>query len=477
MTAPEAPAVAETTRRPWGRAEGRTLHRSALPVPARSWRAGDGGRAAPFEEGHHVGPVRDGVRSTVGGHHAELPQPPVRQRQVGRCPPPQVGRHPAELAQGGPPQIGPADHGRRPGPGRRGPSTGRWVAVPSPPILPHGGGDRGAVVRATAAAPTRGPSAPRPAGSMRVGRANSRPQRSVELLAGGVEEVVAVTEGHRTGHHGQLQVEQAGDRRHRPADQGAAAAAHSVVRLGRRAPGHRRDRRPRRLGLQAAPTAADARPVRRARRPRDRCARRCRPIRRAGARRGRCHRRSRWTPPWPGSRCWPRAAPLHPSPRARALASLSTATGSPVRSASLPQGEPTPAVDVEGAHRGPAGLHRPAAAHAAGHRSHLGPVEHLGHDPGQRPEDGLRIGRGRCRVRARSRMRPSGVTIPASILVPRCRRRGAATSPSAVGCHGREGATGRQAISRRWADVACRRVSRRGGSAHGSSHGDRGPDC
>jgi hypothetical protein len=36
---------------------------------------------------------------------------------------------------------------------------------------------------------------------------------------------------------------------------------------------------------------------------------------------------------------------------------------------------------------------------------------------------------------------------------------------------------GRQAVSRSRADVAYRGISRRGGSAHGSSHGDRGPDC
>jgi hypothetical protein len=64
----------------WAVGAGRKVGRSTvapLPVPTRSRPAGDGGRAAPFEEGHHVPPVGHGVGSPVGGHHSELPQPAI----------------------------------------------------------------------------------------------------------------------------------------------------------------------------------------------------------------------------------------------------------------------------------------------------------------------------------------------------------------------------------------------------------------
>ena len=204
--------------------------------------------------------------------------------------------------------------------------------VPSPTILPMAGRARwapahppsGAAIPGgpavspsrrrtpTAAAPTRGPSAPRPPGSMRVGRANSRPHREPQLLVGGVEEVVAEPEGDRPGHHGQLEVEQAGHRGHRPADEGAAAPAESEVGVGRRPAG----RPPRWPCPTPRPPGSPARRTRRgvprARRRRGRCGRRCHRRRRAADRRARCRRRRRSTPPWPGSRHSP--GPRRPTP-------------------------------------------------------------------------------------------------------------------------------------------------------------------
>ena len=55
--------------------------------------------------------------------------------------------------------------------------------------------------------------------------------------------------------------------------------------------------------------------------------------------------------------------PSHPSPRASALASLSTATGSPTSVGQpIAQGKPPPGRDVERRHRLPAGRHRTPAA-------------------------------------------------------------------------------------------------------------------
>ena len=72
----------------------------------------------------------------------------------------------------------------------------------------------------TAAAPMSGPSAePGRDDAGRAGEVEAGPQAQLRL--GGGEERRAVAEGDRAGHAGQPQVEQVGDRRHRPADQPA----------------------------------------------------------------------------------------------------------------------------------------------------------------------------------------------------------------------------------------------------------------
>ena len=85
---------------------------------------------------------------------------------------------------------------------------------------------------------------------------------------------------------------------------------------------------------------------------------------RRSLRRARCLRRRRSTPPSRGS-LRPPAAPIHPSPNARALASLSTKTGSPVASATRTQREPTPRGDVQRRHLVSARSHGTTASHPA----------------------------------------------------------------------------------------------------------------
>ena len=109
----------------------------------------------------------------------------------------------------------------------------------------------------------------------------------------------------------------------------------------------------------------------------------------------------------------PRAAPTQPSPRASALASLSTATGSPVASANRrPSGKPRQAGMFSGRHRspppGPSGPRNrrrrpPGAAGRSG--------QHVVDDPGQGVEQDLGVVRSSGSARgARSRTEASPST-------------------------------------------------------------------
>ena len=180
---------------------------------------------------------------------------------------------------------------------------------------------------ATLAAPMRGPLAPNAPGTMRVPREKSRRQLASSSRLRGGEERVAVAERDRAADDGEGEVEKVRDRRHRAADERSRSLAYLERRVGGRCGGDARDRGARRFRFEAAARSAGTDVPRRARRSRGRCDRRCRARRRGAGRRGRCRRRRRWTPPCRCSCGAPRAAPLHPSPSASALASLSTHTG------------------------------------------------------------------------------------------------------------------------------------------------------
>ena len=180
--------------------------------------------------------------------------------------------------------------------------------------------------RPTAAAPTSGPSAPRPPGTTVGRRRYSSRGVAIELGLRGGEERLAEAEGDRAGDDGETEVEQGRHRRDAPgrrSEPGARRSSRATPRLGRAAR-DRCDRRCPTLGLEATPAPHRHTDDRRARRRRGRCARRCRRRRRAGGRRARCRRRPRSTRPCRGSRARPRAAPRQPSASASALASLST---------------------------------------------------------------------------------------------------------------------------------------------------------
>ena len=118
----------------------------------------------------------------------------------------------------------------------------------------------------------------------------------------------------------------------------------------------------------------------------------------------------------------PIAAPRHPSPSASALASLSTAVGTPTRSATRGwRGNPLPPLDVERGDRRTTPLHRSSAADPA-HAAQPA-VRRVGDDaeaisassPAQTASGSCECGVGTWSA---SRTAPSRSTRPAAILVP-----------------------------------------------------------
>src|SRR5205085_5944847 len=77
----------------------------------------------------------------------------------------------------------------------------------------------------------------------------------VELGLGGGEERLAESEGHRAPDDRQPEVEEVGDRRHRPPHEHAGASHRRRVGLGRRTTGNGGDGRTRRLSLKTATRA------------------------------------------------------------------------------------------------------------------------------------------------------------------------------------------------------------------------------
>ena len=81
----------------------------------------------------------------------------------------------------------------------------------------------------------RGPSAPRPAGTMRAPRAKLMRARRSSSRLGRREEDLAEAERHRAGDDGEAEVEQHADVGHRATDEPARALPHRERRVGRRA--------------------------------------------------------------------------------------------------------------------------------------------------------------------------------------------------------------------------------------------------
>ena len=98
----------------------------------------------------------------------------------------------------------------------------------------------------------------------KAGRFDDRLGREVEagvapeLGVGGVEERCTEAEGDRSRHHGEVEVEEVRDTRHRPAGQRARPLNDRRRRLGGRAPGDGRDRRPGGFCLEAPEATARA---------------------------------------------------------------------------------------------------------------------------------------------------------------------------------------------------------------------------
>ena len=88
--------------------------------------------------------------------------------------------------------------------------------------------------RATAAAPMRGPSAPRAPGTTRVPREKSSRQRASISACAAAKNGVAVAERDRAADDRERQVEQVRDRRDRAADEPSRALADLGRRVGRR---------------------------------------------------------------------------------------------------------------------------------------------------------------------------------------------------------------------------------------------------
>ena len=226
------------------------------------------------------------------------------------------GRRRATAAAGGPP------------PGRPGTSQAIRSQVAPPPR------DRGPATPPRPR-PTRWVRAPRPAGTSSVPREKSSRARasiSARAAARNGSPKPTATPPATTARCRSRRL--ATDATARPTRRPVRSTTSGPASSGGTAGGGG-DGQARRLRLQAAPPAAPAGGARRARPPRGRCGRRCPPPRRAGGRRGRCHRRRPSRRARPTKSATPAAAPHHPSPRARALASLSTNVGRPVASANL----------------------------------------------------------------------------------------------------------------------------------------------
>ena len=272
------------------------------------------------------------------------------------------------------------------------------------------------VRRATAAAPTRGPSAPRPAGTMRAPRAKlmrARRSSSAWAAAKNTSPKPSATEPATTARPRSSSTQTSATARptRRPVRSRTASGA-SAGGL----PGDRRDGETRRLGLEAAAAPARARAtfglddevadvagvavgaVEQPAVEHDAAAD-------AGAAR-----------PWRGSPSSPRAAPHQPSPRASALASLSTTTGRPGQLRQpRSQREVPPAGDVQRRDEPAAGGHRAAAADADGDRSARTCRR------AWRSTSAARPGQGSVRSVGRSVLAttcPSSSTTPTASLVP-----------------------------------------------------------
>ena len=188
--------------------------------------------AAPARERPHVLGVGHGLaRPAVGRLHAEPPQ-----RRVGHgtrrppVPPSRRARRRTWSTATG------HNHGRR--------TTAATATVAASPasawrlgagrVTEHRRRRARRLANRRRPAPTSGPRSARPAGTMTADRGERQPGAGVQLLVGGGEERGAEPERHRSGHHGQLDVEQAHHRGHGPAHQ-QPAPRHDLGRgLGRR---------------------------------------------------------------------------------------------------------------------------------------------------------------------------------------------------------------------------------------------------
>ena len=251
------------------------------------------------------------------------------------------------------------------------------------------------------------------------------PAAQVHLRLGRREERLAETQGHRSAHDGERQVEQVRHRREARPTSVPVRSTHSG--------GASRCRPPGQIAASAVP---DASASRQPRLPHGHGA----PVgdddhvtdvagvaragRRASGRRGRCRHPPRSTRPWRCSHADPAAAPTHPSPSASALASLSTNVGRPVSSARpAPQGKRSPARDVQRRHLFAARAHRSPAPDAADDEVvvRADPAIVVGRRaPARSAQSSSRRRRGRgCRNAGPAAPgSPSRSTRPAAILVP-----------------------------------------------------------
>ena len=426
-----------------------------------------GGRPAPFEVGDHVGALRDGVGTAVGGDHPE---------------PPQRGRRAAGGAGGDRHQPGAARRrrapravhhrsGRRrppPTPGPRSPGVaaqrratgrlGRPVAGPAALAggrlaitrVPAGHGGPAKARRPTAAAPTSGPWAPSPPGMIRVDlEKSSRDRRAISSWAAS-KKTPPKPRATEPGHHGQLDVEEVGHRGHRPSDQRPGASTHRL-------------RAPRRPGARSSTrsTVPDASASRQPRPPQAQ---------------GRPSGSTTTWPMWPALPGCPveQSSVDHdasPDPgghhhgqvvgRAPGRTQPALAEGQGLGvvvhgdrqpdtiGQALPEREPDPCPDVEGTHRlavrPTSDRHTPRRTPPARRRRPTGPVRSA--PPGRRtpPRDRTEVG---VATRASARMAPQASTTAAAILVPPMST-ASTTGPAQVAGPGSPGPT-RPSDSARW---------------------------
>lgn len=163
------PSNRKLARLPVGKSVGPSRPESGRPRSSRS-----SGRTTPFEVGDHVLRLRVHVGTPVGGDHPKRPQTRGGKGKVRRRPPPTGCGHPAESSERNQPQVGPPGHSGDRRPREEADPTGGCRVHRALPGTPGTARDRSA----TAVAPTRGPAVPRPPGTMRVVRENSRPARS-----------------------------------------------------------------------------------------------------------------------------------------------------------------------------------------------------------------------------------------------------------------------------------------------------------